>query len=828
MMKSRADGFRAPGTELEARVRGLLGKLTLREKIRLLVVNNLKSEGMPKIGLPPIQVSDGPVGVTRSIGFGEASGGTSLPATIGLAASFNEELAYRYGAAVGRDARALGVHIMLGPGVNIYRSALCSRNFEYAGEDPYLAGRTAAGWVRGCQDQAVAVTVKHYVANNQEYDRYFVSSDVSDRALREIYLEAFRIAVQDAGASGIMTSYNRVNGVYASENAYLVQGILKDEWGFDGIVMSDAVSTHNPVPAVLAGLDLELPEGEAFNDANLLPAILDGRIHERHIDEKVRRLLRLAVCFGWFDRDQKDGSIEPSGEESRRTALDVAREAPVLLRNVDGFLPLRPERVQRIVVIGPSADPAVTGGGGSSYVRPATAVSILDGIRAVAEADGIEVVYAKGCDPFRHQHVQQNSRYFTADGREGITAEYFNDKQFRGEPVVTKIEPNLNLIWMRDPPAEGVSKDSFAARWTGVIRPEKDGEHVFTIWGGDGEFRVRVGDEDVFNTWGKGHSGALQRSLALEGGREYEIVAEYRPTWRYNWIRFGWEHVENMWPDHDRALDLAREADAVVFCAGHSRWTESENFDRTFEMPPVARRLLDEVLDASDRVAVVLTGSGNVEMASWIDRSRAVLHAWYPGQEGGTAIGEILLGKVSPSGKLPVTFEARLEDRSSHGSYHDVDGDKRVFYNDGVFSGYRYTDAYGPEPLFPFGFGLSYSSFEYADLELSETRIAAGGRLTASFTIRNTGSMRAAESAQLYLVDVEASVPRPPKELKGYAKVDLDPGEERRLTIEVPERALMFFDSVTDRWLAEPGRFEVLVGASSRDIRLRGGFEYEG
>mgnify|MGYP006281503503 CR=1 FL=1 len=785
---------------------------------------------MPGIGLPPILFSDGPVGVTRGIGFSGRDGGgsTSLPATIGLAACWNEELACEYGAVIGREARVRGIHVMLGPGVNIYRSALCSRNFEYCGEDPFLAARVAVSWVRGCQDQGVGVTVKHYAANNQEYDRYFVSSDLSERTLREIYLPAFEAAVVEGGASGIMTAYNKVNGVYASQNTHLLREILKDEWGFDGFVISDAVSTHDPVPAVRGGLDLELPAPEVFNERTLLPALLDGRIAEREIDDKVRRILRVAVCFGWLDRSQKVDDMPEFDEANAKVAAEVAAQGTVLLRNEQQLLPFRSRTIKKIAVVGPTADPAVTGGGGSSYVRPWRTVSILDGIREAAKEAGIAVSYAKGCDPFRHETVRTESRFFTKDGEEGVWAEYFNDREFRGEPVVSRLEPNLHLIWMRKPPAEGVSKDNFAARWTGVIRPEKDGEHVFSIWGGDGEFRIRVGDETVFDTWGKGHCGAIQGSLDLVGGREYEIVAEYRPTWRYNWIRFGWEHIGQMWPDREEALRLAGEADAVVFCGGHTRFTESENFDREFAMPPVARRFLDDVLDVNHNSVVVLTGGGHIEMASWIDRARAILHGWYPGQEGGRAIGQILFGERSPSGKLPVTLETRLEDRSSHGSYHDVDGDKHVFYNDGVFSGYRYTDAYGPEPLFPFGFGLSYSTFAYEDLELSADTMGAEDILTVSFTIRNTGTMRATEVAQLYLADLEASVPRPPKELKGFARAELEPGEAQCLNITIVRRDLMFFDPVWNRWTAEPGTFRVMIGASSRDIRLETEFVYSG
>ena len=816
-MQSRHSQFTSPGPGIDARAEKILATLTMEERIALLGGQDQRWDGLPAKGIPALRVTDGPVGPK-----GDATHpATAFPAIIALAASWNPQLAERYGAAAGRDTAALGIHVLLGPGVNIHRSPLCGRNFEYAGEDPHLAGRIAVGWIRGCQDQGVSACVKHFALNFQEYDRYNVSSDIDARTLREIYLPAFRMAV-DAGVASVMTAYNLVNGEWCSQHRELNNVILKGEWRFSGVVMSDWVSTHDGVGCAEGGLDLEMPTAECMNAKTLLPALSHGRLSPGIIDDKVRRLLRWILCFGWDRRDQS-ATVPLCTESSQTVALDVAREGCVLLKN-EGLLPLARDKNLKIAVIGPHAFPGNTGGGGSSYVPPARNISIFEGLRAALPQS--QVICAKGIALDLQDDLFRHSRFTAPDGSPGLLGEYFANGS--DTPVLSRVDSPINLLWMLDPPGPGVPKFGWWARWTGTLTPAKDGEHVFYTCGGGGEFMASVGGEVICDTRGKGIGGGARRALKfLRAGEKYAVNLEYRQTWNYNWMQFGWDHASILRPGYDEAVRLARESEVVVFCGGHSRFSEGEGCDRDFAMPAEVEDLLRDVSAVNPRTLVVLSSGGNIDMRSWAGRVPGIMHAWYPGQEGGTAIAEIISGMVNPSGKSPITLEINPEDRSSFSSYHDGDKDRRVRISDGVFCGYRHVDRGGPAPRFAFGHGLSYTTFAYKDLEVSREMLGRGESLTVAVTITNTGMMAGAEVVQLYLSDDVASLPRPVQELKGFAKVRLEPGASARVEIPVTEADLRFFHP-EQGWIAEAGTFTVRVGASSADIRLRGTFTYLG
>ena len=821
-MKSRHPQFTSPDRSIEARVGKLVKRLTLEEKILLIGGQRGKGDGntygIARLGIPPLKMSDGPTGV-----HWWCTSSTTYPASIALAATWDRDLAYRVGAAIGRDARARGIHILLAPGVNIYRSPLCGRNLEYLGEDPFLAAEMVVPYIRGCQDQGVATTVKHYACNFQEYDRHNVSTDVDRRTLHEVYLPAFEAAVREGGVGALMTAYNLVNGVHASEHDYLIRDVLKGEWGFDGVVMSDWVSTYDAVRAANAGLDLEMPHARWMNADHLVDAVKRGLVTEAAIDDKVRRLLRLAACFGWLDRDQKDPSIPLADESTAAVALEAARAGCVLLKNEGGVLPLAAGRARRIAVIGPTAHPANIGGGGSSYNTPWRDVSILDGLRAAA-GPGVEIVHEPGVDCGRTDRAFAESAFLTPERAPGLRGEYFDNGDLAGAPVLTRVDARLDLRWFGSPVAEGIRNDSFSGRWTGFLRPAESGPHRFYQLVCDGACRVRVGDRVLFDNWSSAAPLPPFAEMALEAGREYAVQAEYRSLRDWLAFRVGYEPVSAIAGLRARAVEAARTADVVIFCGGHDRRSEGEGFDRSFAMPVDAEGLLVDAARACPRTVVVLTAGGHVDMERWIDRVPALLHAWYPGQEGGTAVADILFGRVNPSGKLPATFERRLEDRSSSACYHDADGDKRVALTDGIFTGYRHVDRHGPAPRFPFGFGLSYTSFAFENLALSPPAIASGEPLTVAFDVVNAGAVAGAEVAQVYVSDLEASLPRPAKELKGFAKVALRPGERRRVEVRLDPRSLSFYDPDRAAWVAEPGEFEVLVGSSSASLPLRARF----
>jgi beta-glucosidase len=444
---------------------------------------------------------------------------------------------------------------------------------------------------------------------------------------------------------------------------------------------------------------------------------------------------------------------------------------------------------------------------------------MLEGIKAEA-GEGVEVVHAVGVDPGRHNRAYRESAFTSPDGSPGLKAEYYNNLDLAGEPDRVQVEEFIDHRWMTKPPAEGIDKARHSIRWTGTLRVETGGEYVFYQQASDGEYVARIGDQVLFDTWGSEESGPASGRLTLEAGRDYDVLLQYRPVRGWNSFCFGYEPVSAIEADVQAALAAAQGADAAIYCGGHTRESEGEGFDRSFGIDEEQQELIRRLGQAAGRLVLVLTAGGNVDMGPWIDSVDALLHAWYPGQEGGRAVAEIVLGRTNPSGKLPATFESRLEDRSSFACYHDDDHDKRVALSDGVFTGYRHADAENIEPRFAFGFGLSYTTFALENLRLSSRTVSAEESLAVTFDVLNTGSMAGAEVAQVYVADVEASVPRPPKELKGFVKVALEPGERKTVSVPLDARAWSFFDPTLRDWVVEPGRFRVLVGVSARDIHL--------
>jgi len=807
--------YKNPSLDAERRTEDLLHRMTLEEKVDMLGgYEDFYILPNERLGIPKIKMADGPLGVRN---YGEA---TAFPAPIGVAASFNVELMNEFGVAVGKEARSKGVHIMLSPGVNIYRAPMCGRNFEYLGEDPYLSSRMAAAYVKGVQSQGVVATVKHFAANNQEYDRYNVSSDMDERTLREIYLPAFRGGVVEGGACAVMTSYNLLNGVHCSEHQHLITDILKGEWGFKGILMSDWGSTWDGIAAARAGLDLEMPSGRYMNRQVLLPAIKAGKIKESVIDDKVRRMLSVVFRMGFFDRSQADSSLPLYSPQSRLVALKAAREAVVLLKNKANLLPLDRSKIQSVAVIGPNAHPAVTGGGGSSMVKPFRSVSVLEGMIQTA-GSGVKVYYHKGLD----KDIENvfNSSEFLSQGEKGLRGEYFSNMNLQGAPALSRIDRNLNFNW-RDGPADKFPKTKYSVRWKGSVQVNQDGSYEFIVRGDDG-YRLYLDSDVVIDSW-KDQSPTTQTALLrLKGGSQHEVVLEYYQNEGGAAISFGWGRNERQ--VDDAATRLAAKCDAALICVGFNPETEGEGEDREFKLSSEEEKLINGAAKVNPNTIVVLTAGGNVSMTGWIDNVSGLLHTWYPGQEGGTAVAEIIFGDVNPSGKLPASFEKTWEDNACFKSYYDQDTDKHVFYSEGIFTGYRHFDKTGIQPMFPFGFGLSYTSFEYKNLQLSTGKIRPGEKLILSFVVANSGTRPGAEASQLYIRDSESSEPRPVKELKGFAKVFLMPGESKKIELEIDNAALSFYSMKKKAWVAEGGDFEVMIGSSSKDIRLTGKFTLE-
>lgn len=631
------------GPEHQERAAALVQQMTLDEKISLIAgyQDGFHTAPVERLGIPEIRMADGPQGVRNN------TKSTLFACGVAAAASWNPSLVREMGVALGKDSRARGVHILLGPGVNICRSPLCGRNFEYFGEDPFLAAETAVAYIEGVQSQGVMATVKHFALNNQEYNRHHVNSVADERTINEIYFPAFRAAVERAHVGSVMTSYNPVNGVHSAENAYLIGQTLRGKWNFQGFTMSDWTSTYTPLLMVQDGVDLEMPRAFCYTAETLKPLLERGVITEKQIDDKVCRILQTYIAFGFLDRPQLDSSIPEDNPYSREVAYRLACESIVLLKN-DGILPLKKNR--RIALSGPGAE-VIPCGGGSGAVDPLYTVSLKEG-------------------------------------------------------------------------------------------------------------------------------------LQLLGAR------------------------------------FSEKADVEIVALGFDKTTEKENHDRTFALPEGQETFVEEALARGRKVILIVNAGGAVDLSRIEGRVSAILWAWYPGQEGGKALAEILYGKVNPSGRLPVSFPRALEDNPAQPYYAPSEPyNKRghtvvpTTYAEGIFTGYR---GYGETaPLYPFGFGLGYTDFSYSELTVTP----AGDGFDVRLEVRNSGNRDGSETVQIYVHEENPCVPRPVRELKGFCKVSIPKGQARTVTVHLPREAFAYYDSDSHGWVVNPGAFTIEAGASAADIR---------
>lgn len=785
---------------VEARVADLLGRLTPDEKLSLITGDReFYIRPIPRLGLPEIVMADGPLGVRN---YGQS---TAYPATIAVAASWDAALAESFGTAMARDCRARGVHILLAPGVNLQRVPTNGRNFEYFSEDPLLSARLGVAVIRGLQGQGVVATVKHYAANNQETERGTINVRVSERALRELYLPAFRAAVVEGGAWAVMNSYNRLNGPHATASDWLNNHVLKDEWGFRGVLMSDWHAVHDTAAPFNAGLDLEMPGDEFFTAAKLRPLLALNHIDAATLDDKVARILRLEIANGFLDRPQKDGSIPLDDPRSAAVALQAAREGIVLLKNERALLPLDRTKLQRIVVLGPLAD-RYASGGGSSHVRPFQSIDALAGLRAVG-GDKVEIEHLPGLGLSPLKQILLSTRF-----TEPLTQEFFAGIGLAGPAVATRKAGQIDENWTGAPVPELTDKN-YSVRWSGTITAPAAGDYTFIAQSDDGT-RVYLDDRLLIDNWGPHEVRTRTARLALEAGSKHRLRIEYFQGSGDAIVRFGW----GLTP-HDEALppglaERVRTADAVVVCAGFMMDEESEGFDHGFPLPEGQPELIRTVSALNPRTIVALHTGNRVATADWIGGVPALLQAWFPGQSGGQALAEILFGDINPCAKLPVTYEARWEDNAAFGHFPGQDG--HVDYAEDIFVGYRWFDHKNLTPLFPFGHGLSYTTFRYDDVRVAAT---GDGGASVTFRLTNTGARAGTEVAQVYVEPPPGNVPRAVRELKGFARVALAPGESRSVTVPLARDAFTYFDGEARTWRTTPGQHVIAVGASSRDLR---------
>lgn len=726
---SDAPPYKDRNLPVEQRVQDLLGRMTLQEKVAMLSGTDwMQSVPNQRLGIPSIKMADGPLGIRSWAGPSAKTGGmtakmqvtsTAFPAGVAMAATWDTELVQQQGQAIGEEVKDLGRDMILGPTVNINRTPLWGRNFEGYGEDPYLTSRLAVAYIKGVQGEGVIATVKHFAANNQEFERHRVNAKVDERALNEIYFPAFKAAVEEAGVWSVMSAYNKLNGVYCAENPYLLKDMLQEHWHFKGFVVSDWGSTYSTAATVNAGMDLEMPGGPPMEDwlkeprtieagngggwlapGKVLADVKSGKLSTGTIDDNVGRILRVIFVSGQFDKPHTaTGEIDTP--EQRALARKASDESIVLLKNRGDLLPLDLSKIHSLAVIGPSAAIARTGGGGSSLVVPKYSISPLKGIQDRDErnraGEHMKVTYALGVS------------------MEG----------------------------------DDSAKDTAAAR-TQLI---------------------------------------------------------------------------------DEASRAAATADAAIVVVGRSAKLETEDYDiKSLDLPAGQDDLIAAVAKANKNTIVVINAGGPVIMSQWIGQVPAVLDLWYGGQEGGNAIADVLFGDVNPSGKLPVSFVKQWKDSPAYGHYPGEN--LEVDYAEGIYVGYRYFDKQKIEPLFPFGYGLSYTKFDYSDLKISPEKVssdkaAPGQLLKVSLRVRNSGARAGAEVVELYLHDGHSSVDRPIKELKGFRRVALAPGETKLIDFTLDRSAMAYYSTAKKDWVTEPGQFGVLVGSSSRDIQLKGSFDLE-
>ena len=794
------------------RVEALLSKLTLEEKIDLLGgVDGFFIRAVPTIGLPRLKTSDGPLGARND---GPA---TSMAGGIALAATWNVALAKQVGSEIGRDARARGVHFMLGPGVNIYVAPMNGRNFEYFGEDPFLTSRLAVAYIQGMQDQGVSATVKHFMGNNSEFDRHNTDSIIDERTMREIYLPAFEAAVKEAHVGSVMDSYNLTNGLHMTQNGFLNTDVTKKEWGFAGIMMSDWDATYDGVAAANGGLDLEMPSGKFMNRATLLPAIKAGTVSEATIDDKVRRILRTAIQLGWLDRDQTDPSIPLLNVAGKQVALEAARSGMVLLKNDGNLLPLDKGKIKSIAVIGPDAYPAQPGGGGSAEAKPFAAVSYVEGIVNYLGASA-KVYYAPGIPTLDQMAQQTEFTTQASGGQKGLKMEIFNNVNLEGTPALVRNEDHLHYEPARD---GDFTNCNISVRWTGFFTLTVPGQYLAFVQGPgeSGGYRLYVDNKLVLDNWKQWYAFVGEVPVTLTAG-PHQIELDYNAgmVWSRAPANLGIVRPETLISTEAKAL--AAHADAVIVAVGFDNESEGESGDRTFSLLPGQDELINQIAATNKNTIVVVTSGGGVDMTPWVDHVPALLEAWYPGQEGGTALAQLLFGEFNPSGRLPISIERRWEDNPVHDTYYPKNGGKKVEYTEGVFMGYRYYDKSMTKLLFPFGYGLSYTSFAYKNLTISPP--SSDQQVSVAFDVTNSGTRAGADIAEVFVGDRHALVPRPVKELKGFTKVSLSPGETRNVTVKLDRRAFSYYDVNKHAWTIAPGDFDVYIARSAADIELTG------
>lgn len=816
-----ADQSHSPGSDAESQIEALLSELSLSEKISLLSGKDFWSlRAIERVGISSLRMSDGPTGLRST----NSEPATVFPVAVALASAWDRNLTHQMARAIGREAKAHGVHVLLAPGVNIQRTPLGGRNFEYYSEDPYLTSEIGIAFVDGVQSENVGTSVKHFVANNQEHNRMSGSSNVNERTLREIYLSAFEPIIKRANPWTVMCAYNRINGVFAAEHNQVMNIILKQEWGYDGVVVSDWGAAKSTIGSATGGLDLEMPGPGMYYGAALQEAVEKGHVGQDHIDDHVRRVLRLLHRCGLL-KGQSPNPMVPVDKERQRTAARAAASAAiVLLKNDDECLPVRSPK--KVAVIGTLADAPAIQGGGSSQVSPDRIVTPLEGLRQALPTE-TEILFERGFDP--------EPAAPTLDGRllkpnldsnsQGLCVRYFNEPDYQGEAGAEEVDWHLSKLGFGDA-VQSDAAPGFSAEWTGFFTPRHSGLHSFDLTHANPDVELILDDQilvgpetarDIEMLFMILPINKRRAQIELEAGKSYPIKLRYSQPHEGAMRGFSIFNVGLREPEPNPALALqnAAEADQVILFVGSGQTSETEGEDRaSMRLSDDQNAFIDQVLIVNPNTAIIVNSGGPIEMP-WAKRAKAIVQMWLPGQEGGHAIADLLSGRTSPSGKLPVSFPLHYEDNPTYLHYP---GGQEVDYGEGLFVGYRYYDKSGVQPAFPFGHGLSYTRFEYSKIS-APSQIKIGEALEAKVTIKNIGERDGSEIVQLYVENLAIEKTTPLRQLRAFDKVQLDPGEDRTLQLHLNDRAFAWYDRYGTGWTITPGKYRLHIGASSQDIR---------
>ncbi|EAT88445.2 hypothetical protein SNOG_04685 [Parastagonospora nodorum SN15] len=812
------------------KARELAAKLTLEEQVSLLAGADFwRSKAIPEKGIPSIKTSDGPNGA-RGEFFTNGTPAALFPCGISMASSWNVDMMEEIGRHLGDECKARGADVLLAPTICMHRSPLGGRNFESYSEDPFLTGKLAASYVRGLQSKGIAATIKHFVGNEQETERQAYDAIIAERPLREIYLKPFEIAVREASPWALMSAYNMVNGQHADEYVHSIKEILRGEWGWEGTIISDWTGTYATAPSIKSGVDIEMPGPSKWRKFEQVKECLDnGELDVEDVEEAAARVLYLVERTKGFNNmtpEEPEKSID--NPETRALILQAGIEGLTLLKNEGNVLPIK--NAKKVAMIGPNVKRSIASGGGSAGLNPYYKTTPWDGVQNRFKG---EVTFAQGCDSAKWLPLA--SPYCkTENGETGVRLEYYRGDRFKGEPEVVQHKVSTDLWLWDSAPMELLPDFSFKVKTT--LTPQSTGKHSFSF-ASVGPGRMFIDGELFIDNWDWVEEGEAMfsasedvlKSVELEEGKPVEILiestSEVRPAskvstlgrrYDYGGCRIGYQEEDKI----DRiqeAVDAAKEADVAILVVGLDAEWESEGYDRqTMDLPKNGSqdRLIEAVLAANPRT-VVVNQSGTPISMPWVHKAPAILQAWYQGQEAGNALADVLFGNASPSGKLPTTFPVRIEDNPA---YHNWPGENlKTVYGEGIYVGYRHYERSKIAPLFPFGHGLTYTTFEYGTPTVSATVLTEAGEIVVTVPVTNTGRVAAHEIVQAYVKDIKSTLPRPEKELQAFGKVFLQPGETKNVNLKLNKHSVGYFDTSlgqTGAWIAEEGTFEVLVGAS--------------